>query len=298
MMSRIPMTIAACCLLAAGTAQSSIPLRSAATVHLVVPALINGQGPFPFILDTGADESGVYKWFAEKQGFAPGPATEIEGMTGKTTNPTYRLDSITVDGRTIRNIVADSFPNRHDVEVEAGAIGNDLMDGSVTIFDFPCKTVEILPKPVDMKRLLTKDAHKVDGGTVVDGTQLSFPVQIGAARGIAVLDTGSSDTRVNTAFVKAAGIDPASGAFRNAEPIFGVNSNPTPSRKGSVGTVRLAGLEIPDAEVRVIDMSVYKSFGFGDGPAMILGLDLMAGYRLVYDHEAKLFWFDRSQCER
>ena len=243
-MLRAPIAIAACCLLVAGAAQSSVPLRAAATVHLVVPALINGQGPFPFILDTGADGSGVYQWFAEKQGFTPGPATEVEGMTGKTTNPTYRLDSITVDGRTIRNIVADSFPNRHDVEVEAGAVGNDLMDGSVTIFDFPCKTVEILPKPIDMKQVLTKDAHKVEAGGVTDGTQLSFPVEIGSAHGIAVLDTGSSDTRVNSAFVRAAGIDPTSVAFRAAEPIFGVNSNPTPSRKGPVGAVRFAGLKI------------------------------------------------------
>lgn len=296
-MSRALMAVAVGCLLAAGAAQSSVPLRSAATVHLVVPALINGQGPFPFILDTGADESGIYQWFAEKQHFTPGPATEIEGMTGKTTNPTYRLDSIAVDGRTIRNVVADGFPNRHDVEVEAGAVGNDLMDGSVAIFNFPCKTVEIVPKPVDMRRVLTKDAHKVEAGGVTDGTQLSFPVEIGGAHGVAVLDTGSSDTRINTAFAKAAGIDPTSAAFRDAEPIFGVNSKPMPSRRGPVGTVRFAGLEIHNAEVRAIDMPVYKSFGFGDGPAMILGLDLMAGYRLVYDHEAKLFWFDRSKCK-
>jgi len=31
---------------------------------------------------------------------------------------------------------------------------------------------------------------------------------------------------------------------------------------------------------------------------MIMGLDLMAGHRLVYDHEAKVFWFDRSRCGR
>ena len=297
-MSRILPIAIACGAIVASIANATIPLRSAATTHLVVPAQINGQGPFPFILDTGADESGIYQWFAEKQGFAPGPATEIEGMTGKTTNPTYRLDSIAVDGRIIRNVVADSFPNRHDVEVEAGAAGNDLMDGSVAIFDFPCKTVEIIPKPVDMRRLLTKAAHKVVGGSVVDGTQLSFPVEIGPAHGIAVLDTGSSDTRVNSAFARAAGIDPTSAAFRDAEPIFGVNSKATPTRKGPVGTVRFAGLTVPDAEVRVMDAPVYKSWGFGDGPAMILGLDLMAGYRLVYDHEAKIFWFDRSLCRR
>jgi hypothetical protein len=31
-------------------------------------------------------------------------------------------------------------------------------------------------------------------------------------------------------------------------------------------------------------------------PAMILGMDLMQGYRLVYDHEAKHFWFTPSSC--
>ena len=29
---------------------------------------------------------------------------------------------------------------------------------------------------------------------------------------------------------------------------------------------------------------------------MILGMDLMQGYRLVYDHEAKQFWFTPSSC--
>ena len=292
------LTLAALCCLTAAVALATVPLRPAATVHLVVPAIIDGLGPFPFILDTGADGTGIYRWFAERQGFAPGPETEIGGMTGTTKNPTYNLASVSVDGRTIRNVVADSFPNRHDVEVEAGAIGNDLMDGAVAIFDFPCKTVEIPPKPVDMARILTPDAHKVMAGGVVDGTQLSFPVEIGGVRGVAVLDTGSSDTRVNTAFLKAAGIDPASAAFRDAEPIFGVAGKATPSRKGPVGAVRFAGLEVTSPEVRVIDMPIYKSFGFGDGPAMIMGLDLMAGFRLVYDHEAKVFWFDRSKCGR
>ena len=111
-----------------------------------------------------------------------------------------------------------------------------------------------------------------------------------------MLFRSSSDTRINTAFARAAGIDPASAAFRDAEPIFGVNSNPVPSRKGPVGAVRFAGLEARNTELRVIDLPVFRSFGFGDGPAMILGLDLMMGHRLVYDHEAKRFWFDASTC--
>jgi hypothetical protein len=218
-------------------------------------------------------------------------------MTGTATTPTFRLESITVDGRTIQNVIADSYPNRHDVEIEAGVIGNDLMDGTVAVFDFPCRKVEIWPKPVDMRRLLSPHARQVSAGAVRVGTQLTLPVRVGKAWGVAVLDTGSSDTRINPEFAHAAAIDPDSPSFRDAEPIFGVNAKAMPSRKGPIGTVGFAGLEVPDAEARVMDLSVFRSFGFAGGPAMILGLDLMQGYRLIYDHANRIFWFDASPCK-
>ncbi len=294
---RALMVAAMCGLLAAGAATAAVDLRPAATAHLVVPAFVNGKGPLPFILDTGADGSALYQWFAEKEGLKPGQARDLEGMTGTTKAPTYSLDSIEVDGRVVTNVVADGLPNRHDVEVEAGVAGNDLMDGTVTVFDFPCRKVEIRPKPVDLHQLLTPLAVKVEGGSVRDGTQLTLPVEVGGARGIAVLDTGSSDTRINSQFARAAGVDASSGSFRDAEPIFGANSKAMTSRKGPIGTVRFAGVEVHDAEARVMDLPVFASFGFGDGPAMILGLDFMQGLRLVYDHEAKTFWFDTSVCK-
>lgn len=45
-----------------------------------------------------------------------------------------------------------------------------------------------------------------------------------------------------------------------------------------------------------MDLPVFNTFGIGNGPAMIFGLDIMQGYRLVYDHDAKQFWFDESTC--
>ena len=69
------------------------------------------------------------------------------GMTGSTTVPSNRLDSITVDGRTIRNVEATGLPDRKDAAITAGVIGNDRMDGSIATFDYPCRTVTLTPKP-------------------------------------------------------------------------------------------------------------------------------------------------------
>jgi hypothetical protein len=105
---------------------------------LTVPAYVNGRGPYPFILDTGADGSGVYQWFAKQLKLPQGRAIQLEGMTGTALVPTFKIWRLTVDGRSIGNFLADSYPNRKDSGAQAGVAGNDFMDGSIAVFDFPC----------------------------------------------------------------------------------------------------------------------------------------------------------------
>ena len=286
--------IAASCLLFAAPAGSSVPLTPAGNGHLVVPAFVNGKGTVPFILDTGADGSHVYEWFARQQGLKSGTPIRVEGMTGAAMMPTYRLDSIAVDGRTIRDVDVTGLPDRKDAEIAAGVTGNDLMDGAIAIFDFPCRTVSLLPKPVAMRRILTPGAVMIRAGTVAEGTQLTLPVTINGVAGIAVLDTGSRGTQINTAFARAARID--RGGLGRGETLYGAAGEATDTRKGKVAAVAFAGRTVRDLTVRVADLSVFRSFGIGEEPAMILGINAMMGQRLVYDHEARRFWFDRSRC--
>jgi hypothetical protein len=279
-----------------GAVQAAVPFTAAGDGHDTIPALVNGKGPFPFILDTGADGSALYQWFAEKEHLPKGSVRDVDGQTGSVPSPTYSLKTLSVDGRTIHNVVADGLPNRQDAGLEAGVAGNDLMDGTIAIFDFPCRRVEIRPKPVDLHSIVPSDAVMVQGGSVPDGTLLTLPIQVGGYEGTAYLDTGSRDTRISPSFAAAAHIDPASPAFRDADLIFGFKSKGTVSRIGPIGSVRFAGISLTHAEARVIDLPLFGTFRPGGPPAIILGADLMKGYRLVYDHEAKHFWFTPSSC--
>jgi predicted aspartyl protease len=287
---------AAVAALVGGAALASVPLRPAADGHLTIPAYINGLGPYPFILDTGADGTDVYQWFGAQQKLPTGHGQHLTGMTGTTAVPTYRVAKLTVDGRSIANLTASGLPDRHDAGKQAGVAGNDLMDGAVVVFDFPCRTVALHSKPVDLATLVPKGAQAVEGGKVREGTQLTLPVWINGARGMAVLDTGSRDTKVNPRFAAAAGVDPNSRAFHDTDLIYGANSKPMVSRKGPVGEIRFGGRAVKNAEVRVMDLPVFQTFGLGDGPAMILGQDVIGRYRLVYDHQARRFWFTPSAC--
>jgi hypothetical protein len=276
-------------------ARGEVPLSLAKDNHLVVPTYVNATGPYPFILDTGADESAIYAWFATKLKLNSGKSEDLSGQTGTTSTPTYRLQSVSLDGRTLRNAFAYGLPNRHDTGEEAGVVGNDLMDGALAVFDFPCRTVSLDPKPTDLKRLLAPGATAIRGGTIRDGTLLTLPVEINGVRGIAFLDTGSRDSRISPAFARAARIDPAGPAFRDADPIFGANSKAASSRVGPVGEVRFAGVAMTNVTARVMDLAAFHSAGVGER-VMILGTDLMRDRRLVYDHAAKRIWFSASAC--
>jgi len=69
--------------------------------HDTIPAFVNGKGPFAFILDTGADGSALYQWFAEKEHLPKGEVRDMDGQTGSVSSPTYSLKALSVDGHAI-----------------------------------------------------------------------------------------------------------------------------------------------------------------------------------------------------
>src|SRR5258708_6048524 len=62
----------------------AVPTRLDRIGRIVVPVMINGQGPFRFIVDTGASHSVVSPALAAKLGLTPTPqtATLLNAMTG------------------------------------------------------------------------------------------------------------------------------------------------------------------------------------------------------------------------
>ena len=59
-------TFVAAALVILSNAQAAVTLLPVPDGHFSVPVLVNGAGPYAFILDTAADSSGVYQWFAEE----------------------------------------------------------------------------------------------------------------------------------------------------------------------------------------------------------------------------------------
>lgn len=274
-----------------------VALTASPNGHDTVPVYVNGKGPYPFILDTGADGPAVYQWFVDKAHLpkVSGKEQDLSGQTGSAKVSMVRIDDVSLGGLHYHGAEAFALPDRKDNGAQAGVLGNDFMDKAVVVFDFPCRQVTIYPKPADVQKILGS-ASVVHGGLDEGTTLLTLPVTVNGVEGIAVLDSGSRQTRLTPGFASKAGIDVASTAFHDDAPIFGTSGNKRVPRTGPVGDVRFAGLTLANATAQVVDLPVLAD-DFHGAPAMLLGADLLGGYRLAYDHALRTIGLDASRCE-
>ena len=277
-------------------ADARVVMTPDVTGHLLVPVFVDGQGPYPFVLDTGADESAVYAWFASQQRLPHGRTARISGATGDAAETTTRLASLSLDGRAIHRVDADTIPDRSDGAKIAGIAGADLLTGRVATLDTGCETLSLAPRGVDAARLAGVGAVLVRAGAIKGGKQLTLPVTLNGVTGVATLDTGVRSTMINSTFAKRAGVDPASATFRDGPPARGAVQNPIASRIGPIGTVSFAGQVRRDVVARVADLPVFDDEGYTDGRALNLGVDLLSGVRLTIDYAGRRFWMAPSSC--
>jgi predicted aspartyl protease len=278
-------------------ADAGVPLSSAGDGHDTVPVFVDGTGPFDFILDTGADRGAIYPRFAAKAHLKPLPGRDevIGGQTGSSRLPKYRLGDVVLDGHHLRGSTVFGLPARRDAGREAGVLGNDFMDGALVAFDFPCRRVEVYDAARDVGRAIGKGPSPIKTGAKEQ--ILTLPVAVNGAAGIAYLDTGSRKTRLTTSFARAARIDLASAAFRDAPPIYGTALHKMTPRSGPIGTVAFGGFTVSNVEAEVIDLPALIE-DFKGRPAMILGADLLGRFRLLYDHKAHRIWLRTSECRK
>ena len=277
-----------------GTAK--VVMKPGITGHLLVPVFVNGKGPYPFMLDTGADTSAVYAWVASEHRLPSGKTAIISGATGDVEEITTRVESLSLDGRAIRHLDVDTIPDRTDGVKIAGIVGADLLMGSVTVMDTGCETVSLLPRSMNAARIAGHGATLIRAGSIKNGKQLTLPVTVNGVAGVATLDSGARTTMINTIFAKAARIDPGSAAFRDGPPARGAVQTPIPSRIGPIGTVSFPGSTQHNVVVRVVDLPVFDDAGYSNGHAFNIGVDMLHDRRIIIDYSARRVWIGPSSC--
>jgi hypothetical protein len=106
----------------------------------MVEVTINGKGPYPFILDTGADLTGIDDSLAQELALPAGSPVGGE--------PTVRIESFGVGSMVAHNFVAGSMPSmvsRMSDHPPRGVLSAAAFPGQLVVLDYPGKRVTIKP---------------------------------------------------------------------------------------------------------------------------------------------------------
>jgi predicted aspartyl protease len=247
--------------------------------HMLAPVTINGQGPFNFLLDTGANISCVSNRLMQRLDLKSGEMAAVHTVVGVKQRPMVTLDRLQVGPRDRKNVRAPALPIS-GIEVD-GVLGVDWLKGQRLVLDFKGRKLEILKSRSDVDvpgSVVVVPARRRHGQLTIVDADLS------GKRISAIIDSGAQGSLCNR---KLRDIVHAGDVKRGDDQPPRYVRMETLAGESFMGEsiflpfLRLGGLHLGNVPVTYAEMHVFDVWGLKDSPALVIGMDLLAQFEEV-----------------
>lgn len=241
--------------------------------RLTVEVEINGQGPFNFVVDTGAGRSVLTPGVAQKLNLPAGPDIIIHGISSAITSPTARIASMSAGEARLGAATLPVLP--YERVGADGLLGVDILDRRNVVMDF--KKRQLLIRRSQFFSEMTRKGDEISVPADARFGRLTLTdARVGGTRSVAFIDSGGGVSIGNMAlqralaskrrrvpdFVKPARLLTAGGEVYLGE--FRVVPNIT------MGNLQLTNIPMAFADVHIFDV-----WSLNDRPAALLGVDVL-----------------------
>lgn len=248
------------------------------TDHLLAPVTINGQGPFNFLIDTGASASCLSERVARRLNLPETAPARVITIAGSRVSPRVIINELGVGARTRRRVKTAVLPIR-DPQFD-GILGVDWLERQRLHIDFERSNLEIGKSKTEESekgRVVVPARRRFGQLTIIDA-------DLGGRQISALVDTGSQITVCNGALRDlAARQDRTPQGRQQPEPVTlqTLMGEIIPGHSVHLPFVRLGGLTIGAASVVYADVHIFDMWDLGKAPALILGMDLLTQFKAV-----------------
>jgi predicted aspartyl protease len=244
------------------------PTRRDKIGRVWAPVMINGQGPFRLVLDTGASESAITAPVASGLQLTPdlSHAVLLRGVAGSAVVPTVRADSLSVGDLGIAPatlpIVADALGGAQGVLGTAG-----LSDKRIEI-DFRHDRITIARSHGQRAppEFITLALERSDPGL------LMVRGSVDLVRVHAVIDTGAERSIGNEALRRALVSRRAQGTVNQ---IIDVNTDVQTGEMFASPPIMLGGVEIRGARITYGEVRIFEHWQLAREPTLLIGMDAL-----------------------
>lgn len=265
----------------AGVPNSGAP--SAATLktseddadRMTVPVMIDGKGPFLFIVDTGADHTVISRELAAALKLPAGPSVDLNDTAGVGVVGTASIDTLRVGPKTATHLTAPVL-SRADIGAD-GMLGIDALRGQRVVLDFKAKRMSVEP---------SKGEHFSDDVVVVRGKRRFGELVLvdAEAKGepvLVVLDSGAQNSVANAALrSRLARRNPQEVGYYSTV-VISVTGHTTPAEYAEISEVRIGGITVRNMPLAFANLHTFDEFDLTHEPAMLLGMDVLRQFQRV-----------------
>lgn len=258
--------------------------------RITVPVMIDGKGPFRFLVDTGADSSMVSPALVRQLGLIPRHSAyeQVQGTTGSQRLPWVRIATLRV-GRIVKTDLRLPISQTRVISGLAGILGLAGFGPVRVVVDFRHDRVQInRSSNAFMWGYLDIRAKRTTGGL------LMIPAHVARVPVEAVIDTGASET-IGNAALRTALLNSAKKAIKAH--VYGVTKQISNGGLVASPTIYLGPAVIRNLSIVYSDVPIFKTWHLESRPALIIGMNVLGTVSaLVLDYpHARVYLLPPSQ---
>ena len=262
-------------------AQSLAASPPASAVRIVADVMINGQGPFHFMLDTGATRPAISDATLARLGLMADAhkLIRLQGLSARVLAPQVRVRSLSFGPLRYKNI---------DLPVLAGPLldGLDGILGSQGL-----GATEVLVNLLDHRCIMMPSPRRAPafpGAVSLPLLSQRLPMVGATLAGVQVqviIDTGAADTLGNQALLNALR---QAGSVQNlveSPAMIDATAAQSMGLSGATPPLQLDQVSVPLPAITFADYQVFDRWDLTQRPAMLLGMDALAtlaGFSIDY----------------
>lgn len=239
--------------------------------RIIAPVYINGQGPFLFMLDTGANRTVLSDEAVQRLGLAVADdAIAVQSVNGRGLAPTVTIERLNAGELRFDNVELPVLAGPVFDRVD-GILGMDgLADKKITA-DFIRDRITIVEsrgRRAPLNRIVLR-------GTLVSGQLMMIEGRVGRVPVKAIIDTGGAHTLGNPALQRAVAAQHRRAEIKRTTSVIDATDQKRSAELSLSPTIKLGDATIRNTVITYGDFDIFRVWGLADEPAMLIGMDVL-----------------------
>jgi predicted aspartyl protease len=270
------------------------PINAAtdAANHLMVDVRINGNGPYHFVVDTGADRTILASEVAAELGLSHGDKVTLRGVVRAVLTETVSILTMTFGSITKRHLTVPTL-SRSLLDAD-GYLGLDFLDGHRVTFDFKNHLLQVNEPRARFSANWVRENEariRVSGSS---GHLQALDCMVDDTPATAFIDSGAEVSAANEPLLAAlARRNPSFGEMGSIR-LIDITGGEILGKVAMVDKIRLAAaLTFTDCPLVIADFLVFDAWGLRHRPALLIGMNLLRQFgRVSIDYGLQELRFD------